>query len=37
MVREFISIFDRLYNQIPTYYRATTSSVHLLYMNLFEG
>jgi hypothetical protein len=29
-VKESISIFDRLYNQIPTYYRPTTSSVHLL-------
>jgi hypothetical protein len=37
MVREFISRFDRLYNQIPTYYHPTTSSVCLLYMNSFEG
>jgi hypothetical protein len=37
MVREFISSFDRLYNQIPTDYRPTTSSVRLLYMNSFEG
>jgi hypothetical protein len=36
-VKEFISRFDRLYNQIPTYYRPTTSSVCLLYMNSFEG
>jgi hypothetical protein len=36
-VREFISRFDRLYNQIPTDYRPTTSSVRLLYMNAFEG
>jgi hypothetical protein len=36
-VKEFISIFDRLYNQIPTDYRPTTSSVRLLYMNAFEG
>jgi hypothetical protein len=26
-----------LYNQIPTDYCPTTSSVHLLYMNSFEG
>jgi hypothetical protein len=37
MVREFISIFDRLYSQIPTNYCPTTSSVRLLYMNAFEG
>jgi hypothetical protein len=37
MVREFISRFDRLYNQIPTDYHPTTSSVRLLYMNDFEG
>jgi hypothetical protein len=36
-VREFISRFDRLYNQIPTDYRPTTSSIRLLYMNSFEG
>jgi hypothetical protein len=36
-VREFISRFDRLYNQIPTDYRLTTSSIHFLYMNSFEG
>jgi hypothetical protein len=36
-VKEFISRFDRLYNQIPTDYRPTTSSVRLLYMNAFEG
>jgi hypothetical protein len=35
MVKEFISRFDRLYNQIPTDYRPTTSSVRLLYMNAF--
>jgi hypothetical protein len=37
MVKEFISRFDRLYNQIPTDYHPTTSSVRLLYMNAFEG
>jgi hypothetical protein len=37
MVKEFISRFDRLYNQIPTDYHPTTSSVRLLYMNSFEG
>jgi hypothetical protein len=36
-VKEFVSIFDRLYNQIPTDYHPTTSLVHLLYMNSFEG
>jgi hypothetical protein len=36
MVREFISIFDRLYNQIPTDYSPTTLSIHLVYMNDFE-
>jgi hypothetical protein len=36
-MREFISIFDRLHSQIPTDYHPTTSSVHLLYMNSFEG
>jgi hypothetical protein len=36
-VKEFISIFERLYNQIPTYYLPSTSSVRLLYMNYFEG
>jgi hypothetical protein len=34
-VREFISRFDRLHNQIPTDYHPTTSSVYLLYMNSF--
>jgi hypothetical protein len=37
MVNEFIPIFDKLYNQIPTDFHPTTSSVHLLYMNAFEG
>jgi hypothetical protein len=37
MVKEFNSRFDRLYNQIPTDFHPTTSSVHLLYMNAFEG
>ena len=36
-IKEFISIFDRLYNQIPTDYRPTTLSICLLYMNAFEG
>jgi hypothetical protein len=36
-IKEFISRFDRLYNQIPIDYRPTTSSVRLLYMNSFEG
>jgi hypothetical protein len=36
-LKEFISIFDSLYNQIPTEYRPTTSSICLLYMNDFEG
>jgi hypothetical protein len=37
MIKEFISRFDRLYNQIPTDYRPTTSSIRLVYMNSFEG
>jgi hypothetical protein len=37
IVNEFITIFDRLYNQIPIDYHPTTSSVYLLYMNAFEG
>ena len=37
MVREFISRFDRLYNQIPTDYHPIASSVRLLYMNAFKG
>jgi hypothetical protein len=37
MVKEFNTRFDRLYNQITTYFRPTTSSIHLLYMNSFEG
>jgi hypothetical protein len=37
MVREFISRFDKLYNQIPTDYHPSSSSVHLLYLNAFEG
>jgi hypothetical protein len=37
MVKEFISRFDRLYNQIPIDYPPTTSSVRLLYMNAYEG
>jgi hypothetical protein len=36
-INEFISRFDRLYNQIPTDYHPTISSLHLLYMNAFEG
>ena len=36
-VREFISRFDKLYNQIPTDYRPSTSSIRILYMNAFEG
>jgi hypothetical protein len=37
LVREFTSIFDSLYNQIPTDYRSSTLSARLLYMNAFEG
>jgi hypothetical protein len=37
MVKEVISRFDRLYNQIPTDYHPTTSSICLIYMNAFEG
>jgi hypothetical protein len=37
VVKEFISRFDRLYNQIPTDYCHTPSLVRLLYMNAFEG
>jgi hypothetical protein len=33
---EFDSRFDRLYNQIPTYFRPTVASICLLYMNAFE-
>jgi hypothetical protein len=36
-LKEFISRFERLYNQIPTDYHPTTSSIRLLYMNSFEG
>jgi hypothetical protein len=36
-VSEFNTIFDRLYNQIPTDFRPTTTSICLLYMNAFEG
>jgi len=36
-VKEFITRFDRLYNQIPTDYRPTASYVRLFYMNAFEG
>jgi len=36
-MEEFNTIFDRLYNQIPTEFCPTASSVHLLYMNAFEG
>jgi hypothetical protein len=36
-IKEFISIFDRLYNQIPIDYHPTSSSVCLLYMDSFEG
>jgi hypothetical protein len=36
-VKEFNTRFDRLYNQIPIDFHPTTSSVHLLYMNVFEG
>jgi hypothetical protein len=36
-VKEFNTRFDRLYNQIPTEFCPTTSSVCLLYMNAFEG
>ena len=36
IVREFISRFGKLYNQVPTYYDPSTLSVHLLYMNSFE-
>jgi len=36
-VREFNTIFDRLYNQTMTEFRPTTSSIPLLYMNTFEG
>jgi hypothetical protein len=35
IIKEFISSFDRLYNQIPTNYYPTTSSVRILYMNAF--
>jgi hypothetical protein len=37
IVKEFNTRFDRLYNQIPTEFRPTASSVCLLYMNAFEG
>jgi hypothetical protein len=36
-IKEFITIFDKLYNHIPTDYHSTTSSVHFLYINAFEG
>ena len=36
-VKEFITRFDRIYNQIPTDFRPTTSSVRLLYVNSFAG
>jgi hypothetical protein len=36
-VKEFNTRFDRLYNQIPTEFCPTTSSVHLLYMNALKG
>jgi hypothetical protein len=37
MVREFNTGFDKLYNQIPTYFCPATSSIRLLYMDSFEG
>jgi hypothetical protein len=37
MVKEFNARFDKFYNQIPIDFCPTTSSVHLLYMNAFEG
>jgi hypothetical protein len=36
-VKKFNTRFDRLYNQIPTEFYPTASSVCLLYMNAFEG
>jgi hypothetical protein len=37
IVKEFISIFDKLYIQFPIDYHPTKSSICLLYMNSFEG
>jgi hypothetical protein len=37
IVREFISRFDMLYNQVPTDCHPSASSSCLLYMNAFEG
>jgi hypothetical protein len=36
-VKEFNTIFDKLYNQIPKEFYPTASSICLLYMNAFEG
>jgi hypothetical protein len=36
-IKEFITIFDKLYNQIPKDYRPMTSSNIFLYVNVFEG
>jgi len=37
IVNEFNTRFDRFYNQKPTDFHPTTTSVRLLYMNDFEG
>jgi hypothetical protein len=36
-VKEFDTIFDKLYGYILTNLRTPTTTIHVLYMNVFEG